>query len=553
LFLYLPFLCVFCALAANAQTYLGSLTGEVSDATGAKIVGATVTATDTVTKFSTKAVTKQDGAYSIRFLQPDNYTVSASAASFESQNRTGVLLTADATLSIDFVLGVGSQAESVTVQATNVDILDRNSADLAVTLTAQEVTDLPVIGRSPYQVASLTPGMYDSAYMQSHAATGEGPGGNSGSAIIASGVGGSHTVLLLNGTYNAPRERISGTGGGYGGFVPSPESTQEVKIQTSMYDAEYGNSGGTVIDTVLRPGSNAFHGAAFYILRNTYLNANTYERAANQQGAVNPASPTPRINGTWSNPGFVFDGPVRIPHLYNGQDKTFFMVAYERFQLHGSNTSGSTDLVPDAAMASGDFSELCTGGCCIASVGVSVLGQLRLQCFFCYSVPMVRPFPPGRLARQAESHAQPGAALGTSDVLDRAFQSAEHRFLHNLHQPAPVSGVRTYSTGWANVRFLFEPQLPPIEPEGMAASLRSLILANFSHCASRWYWLDLRQLHGDPDWPGMDHINELRGNERQHHPSRQPVQPLSKWDDCDLRQFSGTFNVGRPGPQRPHR
>jgi hypothetical protein len=100
---------------------------------------------------------------------------------------------------------------------------------------------------------------------------------------------------------------------------------QEVKIQTALYDAEYGHGGGTVLNTVLRSGGNDYHGAAYFVFRNTYMDANTYERVPNQNGATNPASPSPRVNETWDEPGAVLDGPVRIPHIYDGRDKTFFM------------------------------------------------------------------------------------------------------------------------------------------------------------------------------------------------------------------------------------
>lgn len=357
-FLLLALLLVMGALPAHAQRYMGSLTGYVSDSTGAKLVGASVTATDMTTNFSTKAITGSNGSYSIPFLTPDTYTVTVQANGFQTQNRTGIVITADSKGQADFTVTPGSASEKITVQANTDSLLDKESADLGTTLTQKEVDDLPNLGRVPFMLASLAAGMYDSTYMTGKTSSTLVAWGNAGTAIVASGLGGSYTMITLNGSIDAPHER----NGRYGGFVPSPESVQEVKVQTAMYDAESGDNGGVNINTVLRSGTNDYHGAAYFIFRNTYMDANTYERASNEYGQTNPKSPTPRANGTWDQPGAVLDGPIRIPHLYDGRDKTFFTVAYERVQLRLYQSSGSTDLVPTQAMKNGDFSALCTGG-----------------------------------------------------------------------------------------------------------------------------------------------------------------------------------------------
>jgi hypothetical protein len=132
---------------------------------------------------------------------------------------------------------------------------------------------------------------------------------------------------------------------------------QEVKVQTSIFDAQIGHGNGTVTNTVVRNGTNTYHGAAYYVFQNTYLNANTYEKVPNQNAAVNP---TPRNNDQLSQTGFVFDGPVRIPKIYDGRDKTFFLVSFERYASHTAINYSSR--VPTAAERTGDFSALCTGG-----------------------------------------------------------------------------------------------------------------------------------------------------------------------------------------------
>jgi hypothetical protein len=372
------------AVPLHAQRYLASLTGNVSDPTSAKIVGAAVVATDLTTKFSTKAVTNGSGDYSIPFLTPDTYDVTVDVKGFRSETRTGVVLTAGSDVRADFTLSVGSPTETVTVGATT-PLLDTASANIGTTFTEQQVHDLPSMGRVPAMVASLAAGAYDSAFIGGKTDSTLVPWGGGPTATSGNGVGG-FTRPMIDGVPDDALERAgTSQGGPYTAFTPSPESIQEVKIQTALYDAQYGHGSGTVINQVLRSGTNTFHGAAYLVFRSTYFDANTYERAPNQNGAVNPASPSRRLNGTWDQPGFVFDGPVRIPHLYDGRDKTHFMVAYEHIMLRGttgnSGGAGATNFVPTAAMAGGDFSALCPGGfntsgVCVAGGGVQIYDPL---------------------------------------------------------------------------------------------------------------------------------------------------------------------------------
>jgi hypothetical protein len=385
--LVLSFLLVICAMPTFAQVYLANLTGQVTDPSGAKIVGATVTATDTTTHFVTKAVTDNAGAYNIPFLTPDTYTVTVEAKGFRSETNASVVLTAGSPVGLDFALSVGRSTETVTVTAGS-PLIDTVTASIGTTFTEQQVHDLPSMGRVPAMVASLAAGAYDSAYIGGKTDSTLVPWGGGPTATSGNGVGG-FTRPMIDGVPDDALERSgTGQGGPYTALTPSPESIQEVKIQTALYDAQYGHGSGTVINQVLRSGTNSFHGAAYFVFRNTYFDANTYERSQNQYGQTNPASPNRRLNGTWNQPGFVFDGPVRIPHLYNGRDKTHFMVAYEHIGLRGvqgnSGGAGATSFIPTAAMATGDFSALCPGGfdvngVCVAGGGVQIYDPLTLD------------------------------------------------------------------------------------------------------------------------------------------------------------------------------
>jgi hypothetical protein len=347
------------AMSASAQQYLGTLTGEVADATGAKVANAQVSATDITTHFTTKTVTNASGEYSIPFLTPDEYVVTITAKGFQPESRTGVTLTAGGSVHTEFSMKIGSETANVDVTA-DAQLLDTSSANLDTTFATAAVTDTPNIGRNPFVLATLAANVYSSNYMQGKASGFTNPFSGTAVQINANGSSG-HNRITLDGIPDDPAERLSGAS--YTGFVPSPEAVQEVKIQTALYDAQYGHGNGVVTNTVLRSGSNTYHGAAYFVFRNTYMDANTYERVTTQN--VTGAARTPRVNDTWAQPGFVIDGPLNIPHVYKGKDKTFFMVAYERIQLHQPLPYSS--LVPTTSgglsgkgMVGGDFSSLCS-------------------------------------------------------------------------------------------------------------------------------------------------------------------------------------------------
>jgi len=362
----------------QAQQYLGTLSGSVSDSSGAKVVGANVTATDITTKFETKAVTNGSGSYTIPFLTPDTYSVTVASAGFRQEKRTDIVLTAGGIVQVDFSLKAGGETQSVIVTA-DTQLLDTTSGNLATTFLTEEVTDTPNVGRNPFVLSTLAAGVYSAGsggYMQGKASTFTNPFSGAAVQVDSNGSTG-HNRLTLDGVPDDPSERFSGAS--YTGFVPSPESVQEVKVQTALYDAQFGHGDGVVTNTVLRTGSSKFHGAAYDVFRNTYMDANTYERAPNQNVLTTGTTLTPRGSDQWQQPGGVLDGPVFIPHVYNGRQKTFFMVAYEYLQLH--QLLPYTSLVPTVSggttgkgMVGGDFSSLCSAfnssGVCTSGIQI---------------------------------------------------------------------------------------------------------------------------------------------------------------------------------------
>lgn len=342
------------ALSASAQRYLGSIQGEVTDSTGAKIAGVTVVVEETTTHYKTEGKSNNSGIYTFASLNPGTYSVMLTAQGFRPETVTSIILTAGQMQNVDVRLALGTATESVEVVANDNALLDTGSANVATTLSAQEVSDLPNEGRNPYVMATLAVGVTYSGYFQSHSGLFTNP--FSGVAVqIGSNGNSGHNRLTLNGIPNDPPERLSGAT--YAGFTPSPEAVQETKIGTSIFDAQVGHGNGTVTNVVVRNGTNKIHGSVYYVFQNTYLNANLYQNVPNQNGAINPATPTHRGNDQLSQTGFVLDGPVFIPKIYDGRGKTFFTISYERYHSHASNPF--TGLMPDDRERAGDFSELC--------------------------------------------------------------------------------------------------------------------------------------------------------------------------------------------------
>jgi hypothetical protein len=359
---------------ANAQQYLGTIQGAATDSTGAKVPDATVVAEETTTHFKTTVKSNSSGSFTFAALNPGTYTVTITAAGFKTVSRSQLTLTAGQFQQVDFNLSLGEATETVEVTGEN-SILDTGSANVATTLSQQEVVDLPNEGRDPFVLADLAAGVTLSVF-QAKSSTATNP--FSGAAVqITSGGQAGHNRLTIDGIPNDPPERFSGAT--YAGFTPSPESVQEVKIGTSAFDAQVGHGNGTVTNVVIRSGANRIHGSVYTVVQDTYLNANLYDRVPNQNlcfpgttGCTNTITPTRRNNDQLNQSGFVVSGPVWIPKLYNGKDKTFFMVAFERYASHIATPY--TGFMPDTRFRNGDFGELCQDnfdatGQCVAGSG----------------------------------------------------------------------------------------------------------------------------------------------------------------------------------------
>jgi len=314
-----------------AQTPTGTLQGVVTDESGAVLSDASVTVTNTGTNETKELKTDSAGRYVVPFLTPGNYTVSVQAPGFNSSKVDNVKVDVSQTRAVDLTMRVGAVAEQVEVQASATP-LDTGSATLGQVIDTKKVVDLPLNGRNPFDLAGLVPGV--------------------------STVGGASTPHI-GGSRNAVNEQqIDGVsnilpennvGNNVSAYTPIVDSVQEFSVQTNALSAEYGRFGGGVINLVTKSGTNQWHGGLFEFSRNGVLNANDF--FANRAGQAKPDSNRRQYGGT-------LGGPIVIPKIYNGHDKSFFF-----FGFQGENdtiAAITTDTVPTLAFRSGDFSALGT-------------------------------------------------------------------------------------------------------------------------------------------------------------------------------------------------
>ena len=326
-----------------AQEYRATITGNVTDASGAAVPNAQVEARNTATSTTATARTNDVGAYTIPFLAPGTYTVTATANGFKQAVHSALELHAGDKVQADLKLEVGVTSESVTITA-EAEQLRTATASMGQTINTSEARDLPIMGRNTYMLADLATGMYTNLNTTSQASAFGRPYDGASAQMSSEGIG-SQYQIMLNGIPNAPEERASAAI--YVGFVPSPDSVEEVTVQTHSYDAQYGHSSGTVVNAVLKGGTNTLHGSLYEFFRNDKLNANSFS---------GNAARNPRGVMRWNQPGFVIDGPVRIPHVYNGKDKTFFMLNME--WIRNASPLPYTASFPTQAERTGDFSSL---------------------------------------------------------------------------------------------------------------------------------------------------------------------------------------------------
>ncbi|MBI4876443.1 MAG: TonB-dependent receptor [Acidobacteria bacterium] len=317
-----------------AQEYRATLLGVVTDPSGASIPAAGVTITNLDTGVGSKSQTNADGNYVVPFLIPGRYALRVEVAGFKTFERSPIELRTNDRTRADVTLEVGQLSDRVTVTA-EAALLEVSSSDRGQVLDNVKITELPLNGRNPWYFTNLSPGVRFTGGMTYMRPFGE------GTRYVINGGRTSTNEFQLDGISN----NIAGPDYN-GAYTPPVEATQEMKIMTSTYDAQYGHTGGGVISLTVKPGTKNFHGVVYEYLRRTALEANQYANNANGK---------PRANHFVDQYGFEIDGPVTIPKLYRGKDRTFFMFSMERYRE--AQPQPSQGMVPTAEERKGDFTK----------------------------------------------------------------------------------------------------------------------------------------------------------------------------------------------------
>jgi len=326
--------------SAVAQETRGKITGRVTDASKAVIPGATVTATDVARGTSNSAVSNDQGLYTITYLVPGTYKVVVELQGFKKFVRENVQLQMTQTLTIDAALEVGAMEESVSVVA-EAPVVNTADANLGLTVDQKKLASLPLIHGDPYKIMGLAPGLahsgsqrLDRPYEPTHIV-----------GYAYQGTRSNRSDLLIDG---APSTATANANEVIATYVPPSDLVQEFKVQTATFDAQFGNTEGGVTSITIKSGTNKLHGSGYYWAEPYKLGANDFFGKARGQSMIKSSS---------NRPGFTIGGPVKLPKLYNGTDKTFFMFGYEHItDIRPRFDAGASSWVPTPELRNGDFS-----------------------------------------------------------------------------------------------------------------------------------------------------------------------------------------------------
>ena len=320
----------------SAQTS-GEITGLVTDSAGATVVGATVTVTNKATGAARHITTNNQGLYAFPSLLPGQYDLKVEQQGFKTAQLNDITLVVQQTARLDVTMEVGQVGETLTI-TSNSTVLNAENATVGTVIENKTVTELPLNGRQYLNLVALSPNVNVLAPAAGQAGARQG-GERAQQAISAGGQRIFFDYYTLDGVNNMDVNFNSYVA------LPSIDAIQEFKVQIGVYPAEYGHQS-TQVNVLTKSGGNAYHGTLFEFLRNDKLDAKQY-----QFTSAKPKNPF-----KWNDYGFELDGPVRIPKLFNGHDKLFFMSNYEALRRRQSGLNTFT--VPTGKMFTGDFSEL---------------------------------------------------------------------------------------------------------------------------------------------------------------------------------------------------
>ena len=323
-----------------AQETRGRIVGRVTDTTKGAIPGASVTVKDLARGTAATSITNREGLFQANYLLPGNYEVTVELQGFKKFMQREVRVQLNETRDIAVTLEVGVVEEVVTVSGDRLTV-NTTDANMGLTVDARRLEELPLIHGDPYKIMGLATGLahsgsqrLDRPYEPTHIV-----------GYAMDGTRSNRSDLLIDGvpsTSTANMNEVIAT------YVPPSDLVQEFRVQTATFDAQFGNTEGGVTSVGIKAGTNKLHGTIYYFAEPKKLAANDF--FGNARGQERPDTQSNR-------PGFTLTGPVRIPGLYDGRDKTFFTLGYEHIKdVRPRFDAGQDVWVPTEALRNGDFS-----------------------------------------------------------------------------------------------------------------------------------------------------------------------------------------------------
>ena len=396
-----------CGSSALGQTVTGSITGQVTDPSGAVIAGAKVIAENSATSVKTSTQTNASGVYTIRFLPIGTYTMTIEATGFVTEKVSPFTLEIDQTAKIDTSLKIGASS-TVVVQAEFHPILDTGDATLGNTLSSSEIENIPLNGRNFSSLTLFQPGAIDTdpTGMSGNNAI-ERNTYNNGQSTVNGNRAQENNYTIEGADNNEPQNNLIG-------YNPAPDAIAEVRVISANANATYGNANGGAIVTILKSGTNHYHGTLYDLLQNETLDANTWGH-----GLTTPV--TPRGSYTQNIFGATFGGPI-VPN------KLFFFGDYEGVRRHTGGPAATSVLTPD--MLQGNFSALTAQGIQLYDTQNTFAPYTNNQ------VPVVNPVAQF-LAANPSLYPAPNAAP-TDGLIQNNYLGSQSGFISNNQEDFKV-------------------------------------------------------------------------------------------------------------------
>ncbi len=323
----------------GAQEYRGNVTGLVTDPSGAAVPDVEVTLTNLATNVALQTRTTEGGAYTFRLVQPGRYQIKAQKSGFRQAMIGELVVQTGATVTADLRLEVGDIVQTVEVRA-EAPLLNTANADAGQVITETSIQSLPMNGRSPFALARLAAGVIAAGMLNETK-----PYDIGGNSYIS--VAGSRRYSVEFSLNGIPNGAAAGLFSGFLAYSPPVDATQEFRVVTNGFDAQYGHNGSGLVSVTTRSGSNEVHGSLYEFLQNDRINANDF--FSNRVGRGKPPRRFNQFGGS-------LGGPVWLPRLLDGRNKLFFFFSYEG--IRNAQPSSTFATVPTQAMRSGDLGEL---------------------------------------------------------------------------------------------------------------------------------------------------------------------------------------------------